>query len=418
MGRHLERAYVLFDQSRRDLAEEELRQELAEDPSSFMAHALLSLCFAERGKFAEATAEAEQSIHLAPDVAFTHYALASVMLERRDYNAAERAIDQAIQLDPHRADYFGVLAAIRINRREWQAAVEAAEAGLAIDPEHINCNNLRAVALVKLGRRDEAGATIASALARAPEDAFTHANQGWALLDQGQPQKAMEHFREALRLEPNLDWARRGIVEALKARNIVYRVMLWYFLWMAKLSRGTQWGIVLGGYFGYRVLSSLAHDNPNLAPFIWPFLIVYILFVFLSWTADSLFNLLLRLSRFGRLALSHDQIIASNWVGGSFLLALISLAIGIAVPSALCIIAAIIIGMLVLPISAVFHCEQGWPRILMAIYTLLLAGLGFTAVALLAANEDVGAGLGSLFFIGIFLSGLVANGLAMATPRR
>ena len=55
------------------------------------------------------------------------------------------------------------------------------------------------------------------ALGRNPENAHTNANQGWSLLHGGQPGKALEHFREALRLDPDLEFARAGMVEALKA---------------------------------------------------------------------------------------------------------------------------------------------------------------------------------------------------------
>src|SRR6185436_9021657 len=113
---------------------------------------------------------------------------------------------------------------------------------------------------------------------KAPENAFTHANQGWTYLNKGEPKKALEHFRESLRLDPANEWARHGIVEALKARNIIYAVMLKYFLWMARLSRGARWGIILGGYFGIQLLASMARSNPAIAPWILPLRILYITF--------------------------------------------------------------------------------------------------------------------------------------------
>ncbi|MDB5311521.1 MAG: tetratricopeptide repeat protein [Gemmataceae bacterium] len=46
---------------------------------------------------------------------------------------------------------------------------------------------------------------------------------GWALLHARQPAEALTHFREALRLDPTNEWARDGLIEALKARYWVYR---------------------------------------------------------------------------------------------------------------------------------------------------------------------------------------------------
>src|SRR5262249_51238586 len=149
---------------------------------------------------------------------------------------ARAAILEAIRLDPYQAAYFGILASLEMQRSRWREALAAADQGLAIDPEHTLCTNLRAQALVKLGDRAAAAATMGEALARRPDDAYTHANQGWAMLHAGQPQQALEHFREALRLDPGMEWARAGVVEALQARNFVYRWMLAWFLWMSRLT--------------------------------------------------------------------------------------------------------------------------------------------------------------------------------------
>src|SRR6185436_32555 len=152
--------------------------------------------------------------------------------------------EEALRLDPYEPGYFAVLASLHYQQRRWKDALAAADQGLAIDPEHNTCLNLRAQALIKLGDKGAAADTIGEALARRPDDPLTHASQGWALLEKGDPKQAMIHFREALRLKPDLEFARIGIIEAMKARNFVYRWLLAYFLWMAKLPRQVQWGLV------------------------------------------------------------------------------------------------------------------------------------------------------------------------------
>src|SRR5439155_8849364 len=126
------------------------------------------------------------------------------------------------------------------------------------------------------------------------------------------PRPALDHFREALRLEPGLEWARAGIVEALQARNFVYRWLLAWFLWMSRLTPQVQWGLVIGAFLGQRFIRQLADNNRDLAPFLWPLLYAYFGFVLLTWLAPSFFNLLLRLDRFGRYALSRDQVRGAN----------------------------------------------------------------------------------------------------------
>src|SRR5439155_25034708 len=146
-----------------------------------------------------------------PDLAFAHYALADALHFADREDDAAVAIEKAIDLDPLNASFRGLQAGIRFARRDWAGALEAADAGLELDAEDDACTNLRAMALVQLGRRDEAGAAIQGALERDPENAISHANQGWTLLHQRRPKDALVHFREALRIDPTLDWARAGM---------------------------------------------------------------------------------------------------------------------------------------------------------------------------------------------------------------
>jgi tetratricopeptide (TPR) repeat protein len=427
---HLERGLLLYQQSRHELAENELRQALAADPQDAFAHALLALCLNEREQFEEATTEVRQAIHLAPDFSFAHFAHARVLYARNHYPEARAAIEEAIRLDSTDADYFSLLASIHFDERQWPEALAAAEQGLQFDSEHIGCTNLRAMAMVKLGRKAEAGTTIDAALARNPDNAITHANQGWTWLEKGDSEKALEHFREALRLDPDNEWARHGIVEALKARHFIYAAMLKYFLWMSKLSRQAQWGIILGGYFGHRLLGSLADNNPVLAPWVLPLQILYITFAVLTWTAYPMFNLILRLNRFGRLALTPEQTVESNWVGTSFLLALFSLggclAMGFESPW---VMSLAVFGLMVMPLSGLFRCSVGWPRTTMIVVVAVLAFIGLGAIGVIweahrggnlyaEATANRAFGLLGTYAIGVLLTTVLANILAAQRPKR
>lgn len=396
---HLTRAQLLMDQGRTDMAEQELRRALAEDPHDFYAHALLALCLAEGGKArgGEALSEAREAVGLAPDLGFSHYALARVHLAAGRDAEAERAIREAIALDPDEPDFRGVLAAILLDRRRWAEALEEADRGLEIEPDHVLCANLRATALVHLGRKGEAGATLRQALSRDPENAFTHANQGWALLHRGDRRGAMEHFRESLRLEPNNDWARAGLVEALKAGNPLYAAMLRYFLWMTRLDRRTQWMIVLGGFLGYRVVLRTARSNPEWAPFLYPLMAAYVLFVLLSWTADAFFNFVLFLSPTGRHALSREQRTGAMLMGAA-----VASGVGFGVAALLtgaevAVMGALMSLLLLVPLAASLRARPGTTRRVVSALTGALA-LAAAAAVVLAATGD-GATASTLFSV-------------------
>ncbi len=424
---HLQRALVLQSQGRHDLAEKELRQHLAEAPTHGFAHAVLALNLAQMDRLDEAQESAREAIGLAPDTAFSHYAMARVLSSRNREDEAATAIQEAIRLEPADADYHGMLAAIEFHRRRWQPSLDAAETGLQFDPEHVNCNNLRAMALVKLGRKAEAGATIDATLSRDPDNAVSHANKGWTLLEQGKRKEAMGHFRESLRLDPTSDWARAGLVEAIKAGNPIYAVMLKYFLWMAKLSGRAQWGIVLGGFFGNRMLGELSRSNPSWSPWIDPIRVAYVAFALLTWLAHPIFNLMLFLHPQGRHALSNDQREQASWIGLILGLALAALGMWFYTGKKIeFILTALVLGLLAIPTMAVFGCSRGWPRKTMVAVTAVLAATGLFAVFVMlfsdaAPNSSLGEAAMwalNLFFIGIFATQFFAAWLTTRRPRR
>jgi tetratricopeptide (TPR) repeat protein len=424
MSANRERAFVLFDQRRYELAERELRQALAQDPGDATAHALLALCLSERERFAEAEAEARAAVGRAPDLGLVHYALARVLYDRNRFDDAVLAVEEAIRHEPEEASYFSLLAAIHHDEHRWKKALEAADQALALDPEHPGALNLRAMVLRKLGRDREAAAVVEGALANDPESGLAHANHGWGKLERGDAAGALESFREALRLDPSLDTARRGVVEALKARHSVYRVLLKYFTWMQTLTRRGQWGVILVGYFGFRALRGVAEANPGLAPFLWPLMGAYVLFALMTWIGPAVFDTTLRFSRFGRLALSDEERLQSTLISGALGFAAVA-TITFLLTGAQTALAGILTSLFVsIPIAATFRAERGWPRRTMAWYTAGLAALGAVVILLIAREEwsRSEGGLGwSLFFV--FLLAAVAaqwigNWLAGVRPKR
>jgi hypothetical protein len=152
-------------------------------------------------------------------------------------------------------------------------------------------------------------------------------------------------------------------------------------------------------------------------------------FVLLTWTADPLFNLLLHMNRFGRLALSREQIRASNWVGGCLLLALVALLAWAVSGDARFSLLALVCGWLVLPVAATFKSPAGRPRLLMALYTILLALVGGSGVGIFFSGgylprylwQDALAAarlLLGMFFLGAVASTWLFNLLFLARTRR
>lgn len=424
MSQHFTRALALFNRSRPDLAQRELRQALVEEPSHVEAHALLSLCLTDEEKFDEATREAHEAVLHGPEQPLGHYALAYAMKHRNRLREARTAIEEAMRLDPYDVSHFALLSGIEFAARDWTKALAAAEQGLEIDPENDGCANLRALALVQLGRRSEAGATLDKQLGNDPENAVTHANKGWMCLHSRATGKALEHFGQALCIDPTLESAHMGLVEALKARNIIYRFLLGYFLWVSRLSRKAQWTVIVGGYFGVRIISSLNRQNPELSPYLTPLIWGYGAFALLTWFGDPLFTSLLRLNRMGRLALSAQSRRTSN----VFIICMLAIAsmVGAYLATGDRRLVLLIIGtaLLMIPLMGTMRMKAGWPRKILWLYTSALIAVWLTCIGFVIASpsepmvERVLVPLGTAFFIGCIAFSFLANGLAMVRVKR
>lgn len=385
MNRHIPRAQMLVSSRRYADAKQELLLALAEEPEHVLGHALLGICCSALQESGEAIHHAQRAVHLAPDAAFVHESLAHVLLEADRYEEAMQSAQHALAIDPTRVQAHNVVASVYAHRKNWPQVVEATEMALAYAPDDTDARNLRAWALRSMGQSGASVEELKQSLQINAEDAHSHANLGWTYLQQGDIPKAELHFREALRIDPNLEWARVGALETLKSKVPVYRWILGYFMWMSSKTAGNQWLIVLGLFFGYRVSRALLAVSPATQFLVIPLIFVYVLFCATTWFATPLSNAFVVLHPFGRMAMTAWE----RWGGiliGSALLITIGLvaAATITRPNDIYVVLAICVGFTAMPLAFTFQSRQGTPRLTMAVVTAVVAVLA------------VGFGLGEL----------------------
>jgi len=383
------------------------RQAITADPENATAHALLALGLShlEEGGAVEA---GRRAVALEPELSFAQYAFGWALLESGEVDAAERAAREALRLSPD-GDEHALLAQVHLKRRKWKEAVETAERGLQTSPEHPGCANVRAVALANLGRSEEAMAGVQDMLAIDPDDAYAHANRGWLLLRQARPDEAMLSFQAALRLDPTLEWARLGMIEAMKARNLAYRLVLRYSFWAGSLSGRAQWFLIIGAYMASRVVRNTLRENPALWPVLGPLLGLYIVFVFGSWIADPLSNLILRLHPIGRMALNRVETIASNIVGVCLLSAIVAGLAFMATGAVPAIVIALVCGLMLVPIGAAVNAHGTNAFKALASGAGLLGLIGLTAIVAAPIDRQVAVMATATFAIGAFFFSFFAN---------
>ena len=276
---NLDKALILIEQSRYKLAVTEIERQLDIDPNSSFAHALLSVCLIEMNQDREATQAAKRAVNLAPDLSDTHYNLAKILYIQKRLQPAKIAAQEAIRLEPEVPDYFALLSVIQLAQGDRDRALFSAERGLSLDAEHLLCLNLRAMALLRLHRYQEAQATLEAAIFQDPENTAAYAIKGWVCLYCGNIDLAERCFRESLRLDPEQEQARTGIIEALKLRYSLYHFVFNYKIFLNRINL----------YLRIVFLSTLV----LLSIFNWLFLVVPLSMLLLE-TTQTLFNLLLR----------------------------------------------------------------------------------------------------------------------------
>ena len=386
----------------------ELRRALTDDPEDASTHALLALALSNEKDHDNAIAAGRTAVALDPEMDFAHYALGMALYGADDMRGAEAAAREALRLEQDAANY-ALLGQVLAHRRRWKEALGAAEEGLRLDASDSGCATVRTVALSNLGRADEAEQVARKSLERDPEDPYSLTEYGWVLLRQSRHDEALETFRSALRLEPSYERARLGIVEALKARSGIYRLVLRYVFWLGSFEGRTQFFILFGLWFASRIVSSTLKANPSWSPVLGPLMGLYFVFAVTTWLAAPLSNLMLRLNPFGRLVLSEGEITASNLVGGCLVTGIVS-GIVFAVTGATPALAiAVVCALLMMPIAAAFAGEgtRAW-KPLMSVLALLTV-FGAAAIVLSFFSRSASATAAGALLLGVFLNQWLAN---------
>ena len=287
----------------------------------------------------------------------------------------------------------------------WADALTQIDQGLALAPAHVQLLNLRAQVLLKLNRKAEARQSLDYALQEAPDNSYSHANMGWAAVEQDRYPDAVKHFQEALRLDPTNDFARNGLKEAIKAKNYLYRGVLKYFLWLGKLQERGRWAFIIGLYLIYRLALYLADTYPSLSYILYPVVAIYVLFAFSSWIAAPVSNLFLRLHPLGKHALDADEKRASAITGLLLLGSILSLIAFYFTDSDHLLYLGGLLGLLLIPIGGTFGTQEGGPaRRKLWYYTGALVVVGVLGLVFIQQTLFL-----ILFALGIFGFGWMAN---------
>lgn len=398
----LERAKLLLEQGRSKDAIQQLQQVLQQDPENDFALSLMGRCLYNQKKYDEGMDFIKQAIAIRADEDYYFYLLAFGHYYKDQNIVAQRMLGKAIELNPYTADYFGLSALICIEEVELKLALKKANEGLEIDPENITCLNARATALNKLKQTDAAIETMRTALEQNPENEFTHTTIGWNFLEKGKHKEAAHHFREALRIHPNLEGAQSGLKQALKSRIPPYRWLLQYSFWISNKGKNLQWILPLALFILVRVVIAILGRESYLSTAVLVVMATYLLFVVTSWVINPIANFTLLFNKDGKYALTNSERWSAISSVSALLIGLIILATSFIISSEAAISTSIFIPGLIcfslaLPLSnmqfpVTFKTRKGSTFV-----SLLLVIIGVLAILMLYIDEE-----GASFFMIIY----------------
>jgi tetratricopeptide (TPR) repeat protein len=303
-------------------AESAYKEALAEEPNdAYVLHQLAACQLQQPERRRVALATIDSAIAIEPNDA-DHHVLRSYILSSLDRpKEGLFAARSALGLEPMHPGAFTAEAQAHLQLEQWPQAEQAARQALELDADNSAAANQLAHALRLQNKLSENASHLAGMLARDPEDAYTHSNAGWSALQRGQRYEAEMHFREALRLDPDFEPAREGLLTSFRARSPIFRAYLSYCFFMQRLSAGSRWAVILGLYFGQRLASTMRYG----------FVVVglYMLFVLWVWVAKPVGNAFLLFDSFARYALRPKEKLEAMAVGGGLLSGLIALVIGV-----------------------------------------------------------------------------------------
>lgn len=257
----LARAWKLYESSRYELAIESAMQALAHDPDAAEPRQVASLCLTRLKRFDEAERFAKEALMVESDEAYAHHVLGFACYFRavaideslpqalKESGTQSRAIDtaagayrEAIRIEPGNAFYHEMLGFVLFHDDKDEQAEASAREAIRLDPNRSESFSLLADICRSTRRYKEAHHYALRSLAADANRSGSHAALGWAKLMHGDAKESLGLFREAMRLDPNDPYARRGLAESLKVQHAFIRLPYRALNWLTDLSMTRAWG--------------------------------------------------------------------------------------------------------------------------------------------------------------------------------
>jgi Flp pilus assembly protein TadD len=202
--------------------EEAIQQHRLEKyPGDFVAQFDLGLFMLQQKRSADAVRYLRGAVEAQPNQPVALNALGEALLAQGNANDAVGCFERALQVNPHYAIARANLASVLVLQRRWEAAADAYRQLLADRPGDAGAQHQLGDVLRGLGYQSAMKGSLEQAVGYwreslhfRPDDAVLHNDLGAVLARLGRTREAVPEFETALRLNPNLEPARRNLETA------------------------------------------------------------------------------------------------------------------------------------------------------------------------------------------------------------
>ena len=208
---HANLGAVLKALGRLEEAEAHLRRAIALNPQARDAHLNLGAALYKQERYEEALEVTRVAVELAPDFSESHANLGSILGALGRHEEAIEALAQAAAwapTSPRTAERYFLMGQTAQENGQPEAAAEYYLHTLKADPHHAEALHWLATLRAEQQRYGEMLELLQRFVAIHPNEAAAYSNMGIALLGLGRYDEALQHFDQALSLDPTLENAR------------------------------------------------------------------------------------------------------------------------------------------------------------------------------------------------------------------
>lgn len=276
----LDLAWRYHQQGQDDLAIDQLRDLLSQDPQYARAHGLLASCLLAQSRLHAAEYEVKTALEINPTDAYLFFVRAQVDLHQRRFKQALQYCDEALSLSPQLVSVYLLKSEVYMLLDKRDQAYENIVQAASLEPDNEDVIVAYGEYHLAIGDYEKAEGCAKDALAIDAQAEDANILMGKIKLAQGNIPEAEYHAKFVISRNPNSSVA-LNLFSHIKMRSNFFLGLWWRAnSWITTLGNTKAVMVLIGAYLLFNLLSQVLNDlgQPGLGELVsytWLLLVVY-----------------------------------------------------------------------------------------------------------------------------------------------